>query len=59
GAQLPGTLWNHFGWTGCAVLVIATQAGTALLAGVAWREVRRCETGASRPWQPRSVGSGA
>lgn len=48
GAQLPGMLWDRFGWNGCVALVVFTQALVAVIAGFAWRPQDRYTADAPR-----------
>lgn len=36
GGVLPASVWHHFGWPGCIALVIAVQAGAALVTQRVW-----------------------
>ena len=36
GASLPATLWSYAGWHACVALVLAVQAGAALLIHASW-----------------------
>jgi YNFM family putative membrane transporter len=36
GASLPAALWSHAGWYGCVALVLAVQAGAAVLIRSTW-----------------------
>jgi YNFM family putative membrane transporter len=38
GATLPGGIWDHFGWPGCVVLIVAVQIVAATIAYIFWRQ---------------------
>lgn len=38
GAQVPGLAWQHWGWTGCVVLIVLVQLASGAVAWWFWEE---------------------